>query len=232
MHLDLTHETNERAMLLSLAARLPQPLTFFDVGANVGSYSIPFAERFPDSWVYAFEPIPSTNAGLYANVMDIPNIVTCLWGLSDDCRLGVEYHVSAMDSGATSLAPLEEDRFGPIEIVRGDVSTLDRAGNIGVVPSIVKCDVEGAELLVFRGGKELLAQRHPLIQCELHRRWSARFHYHPNDLIAFLAGFGYACYRLDPSDQAKLQIFPEMTDDVVETNFYFLHQDQHRSLLP
>jgi hypothetical protein len=99
-------------------------------------------------------------------------------------------------------------------------------------PNVIKCDVEGAELLVFRGAEKTLNQSHPIIQCEMLRKWAKRFDYHPNDLIAYLAEFGYQCFHLDPADPTKLVRFYTMIDSTVETNFYFLHPLKHKERMP
>ena len=54
---------------------------------------------------------------------------------------------------------------------------------------LIKCDVEGHELEVFRGGERLLRAQRPILvfECE------ARHHRHdtPAAVFAFLAGLGY-----------------------------------------
>jgi hypothetical protein len=52
------------------------------------------------------------------------------------------------------------------------------------------------------------------------RKWSARYGYHPNNVIDYLGTFGYNCFVLRGG---VLVPFPEMTDDTVETNFFFMH---------
>jgi len=56
------------------------------------------------------------------------------------------------------------------------------------------------------------------------RKWSARFHYHPNDLIDLFAQLGYACFKNNATQLARLEM---MTDDTRETNFFFLHRETH-----
>ena len=55
----------------------------------------------------------------------------------------------------------------------------------------IKCDVEGAELEVFRGAKNLLQAHHPWILCELHSR--------ANDQACreLIGGFGYSFESVD-----------------------------------
>ena len=233
------YERNEVEMLLSLASDLEGSITFFDIGANEGLYSIEFAKRFPKSMVYAFEPIPEMQKvlcrNLDANGVGFPgtrNVVMCPFGISDENNDYAEFHVSPLNYGATSLAPLEEERFGKTLNVRACTRTLDSVVTSRLVdwstPNVIKCDVEGAELLVLRGAEKTLNQSHPIIQCEMLRKWAKRFDYHPNELIAYLAQFGYQCYTLRDN---KLVPFPVMTDETVETNFYFL-TEAHKNRMP
>jgi len=215
--IDWNYELKERLMLFSLAK---DGDTFFDIGANEGLYSIPFARRFSGSRVYAFEPIPQIRERLNENIrMDgkLKNIFVFPCGLSDKQGL-VDFYFSPSDPGATSMAPLEE-RFGATVRIRTSVTTIDELSDLHPVPNIIKCDVEGAELLVLKGGAETIAKHHPIIQCEMLRKWAKRFDYHPNDIIAFLKQFGYQCFSLRDS---KLERFETMTEETTETNFYFL----------
>ena len=60
----------------------------------------------------------------------------------------------------------------------------------------LKCDVEGGELLVFKGGLQTLQHHKPVIFCEMLRKWSAPFGYHPNDIITLLGELGYLCFTV------------------------------------
>jgi FkbM family methyltransferase len=63
--------------------------------------------------------------------------------------------------------------------------TLDNFTRAAPAPDFIKCDVEGAEVEVFRGAQRLLAERRPRILCEIHSE--------PNReaLLADLKRFGY-----------------------------------------
>src|SRR4051812_26601522 len=93
---------------------------------------------------------------------------------------------------------------------------------------LLKCDVEGAELFVFRGGRETLARHQPIIFAEMLRKWSAKFEYHPNDIISFLRPLDYSCFALD---SAGLSRCDEVTDATTQTNFIFLNTSKHRELI-
>ena len=88
----------------------------------------------------------------------------------------------------------------------------------------VKCDVEGAEYFVYQGGLETLKKFKPIIFSEMLRKWSAKFDYHPNDIINLLKQIGYLCFVIRGR---KLEEFTLMDENTLETNFIFLHKEKH-----
>ena len=89
----------------------------------------------------------------------------------------------------------------------------------------IKCDVEGAELLVFKGALETLKKDKPIVFSEMLRKWSAKYDYHPNDIIELFSGFGYRCFTTN--GRGKLKAFTQMTQETIETNYFFLHKEKH-----
>ena len=98
------------------------------------------------------------------------------------------------------------------------------AANQNVAPDFIKCDVEGAELLVVRGGESTLVSHRPIVFAEVLRKWSKPFGYHPNDMLAFFCRLGYQCYAVRTSG---VRVITEVTEETVETNYAFLHADAH-----
>lgn len=88
----------------------------------------------------------------------------------------------------------------------------------------IKCDVEGAEFLVFKGAQETLRRDKPVIFTEMLRKWSAPFNYHPNDMIKFFADLSYDCFVIE--DGERLQRFTTVDEMTVETNYIFCHRDK------
>jgi hypothetical protein len=67
-----------------------------------------------------------------------------------------------------------------------------------------------------------------MVFTEMLRKWSKRFGYHPNEIIALFQQFGYHCFVLS---EGILQPFLEMTEQTVETNFFFLHAERHLEMV-
>ena len=210
--LETDYERAERDALVAFAR--PGDV-LFDVGAYVGWYSVDFAKRVPESMVYAFEPISENRKELVLNTAIYNNIVTYPVGLSNHGGF-VNFYVSGKESGTASMSQLEEERFGTTMVTSHLVTTLDTHCARRTGPSFIKIDVEGAELLVLQGAIETLSQHRPIVLCEMLRKWSARFSYHPNDIIAFMAGLDYRCQTVDGRP------FELMTNETIERNFFFL----------
>ena len=91
----------------------------------------------------------------------------------------------------------------------------------------IKCDVEGAEKLVFEGGLETIKKYKPIIYAEMLRKWSKSFGYHPDDIINLLADIGYHCYRYFNNKMEKID---SVTPQMETTNFFFLQQSKHKTI--
>lgn len=206
--------------LLAVNAR-----NILDVGANIGFYSIRFAKRFPEARVFAFEPMPTSHAFLQRNIAanSVGGQVTCFnYGLSETNGT-VEFFVSP--TGGTNASMKNVANAQDAVSIVGLTLTLDQwVGNQCVVPDFIKCDVEGAELLVFRGGRATLTKHRPIVFAELLRKWSKPFGYHPNNMIAFFAELGYQCFAVGSLGVRRLA---EVTDATQETNYAFLHVEMH-----
>jgi FkbM family methyltransferase len=204
----------------------------FDIGANVGFYSLHWASRIAQGGqIHAFEPVPSTFAWLKRNV-EINHLTEVVrtnnFGLSDEKKTLSIYLPAVSGCGAASIKNLHPEESS--QVVEVDVRTLDdyvsEAGLSRI--DLIKIDVEGAELFVIKGGFKTIAQTKPLIFMELLRKWSKPFGYHPNEVLALLGEIGYRCYTFEDN---KVIPFDTMTEETVQTNFFFAHPDRHAEWL-
>lgn len=200
----------------------------FDIGANVGWYSMSIAKAIPTVQIYAFEPIPKTFDYLNANIMknNFANIKTFNFGLSNENK-EVSFFYYPEGPGNSSLTDLSGNQT--VQKIPCYVKTIDdfiSEQNIRV--DFIKCDVEGAELFVFKGGINSIRNFKPVIFTEMLRKWSKKMGYHPNEIIHLMKGIGYYCFYLMND---KLVEILEMTESTMETNFFFLHGEKHHKLI-
>ena len=197
----------------------------FDIGANIGFMALHFAKKYPAKTVLAFEPAPRTYEFLRKNIALNPlisNVTAYNFGFSDVCGTQKFYYYPEV-SGASSLG--NDDFVDNKESINCIFKTLDEfCDQENIFPDFLKLDIEGAELLALRGGSNIIENYKPMLFMEMLRKWAAKFNYHPNDIIKFLAKLGYGCYI---SKDNFLQKICEVTDDTSETNFVFLNYEKH-----
>lgn len=150
------------------------PQVLWDIGANVGMYSLYAAKRFPQLQVYAFEPsvlnleMLARNIdanGLTERITIVPSPLFSRSG-RDVFRLqglqrGGAHSAFSVDYGQDNK-PLEIDlAYSTIGF-----SIDDLTKNLGIpVPDHVKLDVDGVEHLILGGGAESLTN--PKVQSVL-----------------------------------------------------------------
>ncbi len=127
--------------------------TFFDIGANIGSYAL-VASELPHARVFAFEPHPVTAKLLSENVRlnHRQNVTVC------PVAVGQRDGVVRLTNHAGSSVNHEVVRndAAAVEVPCRRVETLCR--EYGVVPQYVKVDVEGFEFEVLAGFGPLLSR--------------------------------------------------------------------------
>jgi FkbM family methyltransferase len=179
-------------------------MMFFDIGANAGLFTVAAAKKLlgAESAIYAFEPCPPTFAMLEKNqrLNGIDRVHTVCLALSDTAG-PADLHVNVrFKDGLNSLADPSHTDAEVVEKVSIETSTLDDFVAHNGIPrvDVMKVDVEGAELAVFRGGQKLLSREDaPLILYEGYSWCSAGFHYHPVEIMWLLEGCGYELFVLD-----------------------------------
>lgn len=223
-----SYETDETRFLKAV---FREGDVFLDIGANLGWYSLVLGRNCPGSRIFAFEPIPSTVAALEKNIRlnALQNVEPiCMGMFNKEDELSFLYAPDV--SGATSLKVTGQTRGRTsIQSVTCRTTTLDSfCAERDIVPTLLKIDVEGAELMVVQGGGETL-QHTPIILMELLRKWSREFGYHPNDVFALLAQYGYGAWVF--SADGSLQSCDQVTEETIQTNYVFLHPQKHADVI-
>ena len=223
------YEAAEFALVERIVGQLasPQPL-LIDIGGNVGYYSIGLTKLHPRLRVWAFEPVPATAAHFEKNcrLNACREIELHPVALSDhDGEVTLHVH-PAYSVAASEANILESSETVPVVCSRMKLDTF-MAKVPGARIDFIKCDVEGGEFAVFRGAEAVLRKDQPVVFAEMLRKWSAKFGYHPNDMIAWFAVLGYRCHAI--ADGAA-RLIEAVDDSTLETNFIFLHKDRHEGL--
>lgn len=159
--------TGEREVLSDILERIRSQDVFFDIGANVGFYSCFVGQ---EASTISFEPQPANAARCSANLAEngIEGQVKEL-AVSDDsgiATLSVEERGVNPGAGRSSLrgnSPSSES----VTVETGRIDDLVEASEVPR-PTVVKIDVEGAEVEVLRGMTGILDECR-LIYCEIHQ---------------------------------------------------------------
>lgn len=216
---------------LALISRLARGAkVIFDIGANIGWYSLHLAQQEPQARIYAFEPVPTTHLRLLANIgrnAAGARVTPVKDGLSDAPGAFDMFVPATSGSPAASLNDLHPGEGSRRVSCR--FTTLDDFVAEHAIERLdfLKCDVEGAELRVLKGGAKSLSRFRPAVVIELLRKWSAAFGYHPNDVLDLFAAQGYVCYGVSEHALTRVE---RVTDETRETNYVFLDPARHPSV--
>ncbi len=222
-----TGEEFEGAEIALLTSALPPGGVLIDVGANIGRLTIEAAIAVDGLRVLAVEPVEHTYTALAANITRnglASRVIVRRLALSDHVGRGV------MTSDLGSANHLVSDNQVPgheqIEITTLD-SLLAQQGLDRV--DVIKCDVEGAELLVLMGATRTLDTFRPAILVEIEQRWATRYERNATELFDYLSARGYGYERIR-GGKVEPHGSSVMEDLAVANNFWFTAHDPSERL--
>lgn len=234
----ITGQMEDERPIVEFLHRAIQPGdTFFDVGSNVGFYSLyvgPLCGKNGD--IHAFEANPSLIEPLRKSI-----------ALNED-RSNIKLNAVAVGKESNKFLPLYgperigNSSFHPhgwlnrLSFVSVPVVSLDDYFSANGLTKVdgMKIDIEGAELEAFEGMLQIFDRAPPkFIICELmpasvaNRAESAA---HPTEIMDYLASKGYVACELNIDGKLRL---PPLNSAVVESsphvvNVIFAHKEFQR----
>ena len=170
----------------------------FDIGANIGLHSILLSRLIgPQGRLFAFEPNPELIPALKRTISELGNATLEELALSDKNSESLLF--VPPDDSMGSLADWTKDaEVGNSHTVSCREYRIDDLIEKGRLPqpNFIKCDVEGAELLVFRGARQTLERPDaPLIMFEINKPASSAFGFAATAAVDFLAVLKNPNYR-------------------------------------
>ncbi len=223
--------------------------TALDLGANFGLYSYHLSRTLGASGrIYAFEPVPFTFATLrlVSRILRFRNVTLFEKGCSEEAGK-ISFEVPVQDSGAFSagqayIGGRRDDREGKETQVRWagtkevfcEVVSLDDFLPELDELSLIKCDIEGAELFAFRGAKEMIARHLPTAICEINPWFLEGFGVQLEELTSFFFDQGYGLYHYRV-DNGRGSLCSVNVAEVVEDNYVCIHPrrlERFSALLP
>lgn len=178
--------------VIELLSRYIEPGTVaLDIGASLGLWSLPLGRvvRSNSGRLWCFEPNPANIPLLHANlernglasVAEVKPVA--LGSRRGTVRLGHR------ESGGGNAAVLALDAGDFVEVPVVPLDDFDFPHRV----SFIKMDVEGFELEVLRGGRQLIARDQPMVYGEFNATWLRR---READLAAALSSFAALGYHV------------------------------------
>ena len=184
--------SGERQELEIVRDHLRPGMTFYDVGANIGIFSMTAARIVGSGGqVVAFEADPE----IAERLREHARRNSFSW-------MSVEQKAAWRESGTVMFervdASVSPDRgVGHVvdskneRVVSLDAIALDDCSPKYRAPDFIKCDVEGAEGEVFQGARRLLEKQRPRVLCEIHTESSRQL------VLSEFSRFDYVCENCD-----------------------------------
>lgn len=195
-------------VLEEISRRLGPPISgslAIDAGAFLGTHSVYFVRICGVSRVIAYEPDPETFDTLQENVHlnGVQDRVVCF-----NKALGAKPGFAALVRQGPSNTGSNRVQYGlekgatRVEVVKLDEELMAAEGNC---VQLIKIDVEGFEIQVVKGARQLIRRHHPLLCIEVHST------HHLVHLLRLMWAEGYGivdCLGFSPTYILEISISP------------------------
>jgi FkbM family methyltransferase len=166
----------------------------YDIGANVGTWSLLAKSLIPRARIHAFEPLGKHQTQFLHNFTGREDITLHRVAVGSD-NATETFHVTDFSDASSLLHPSEASlsQFGvreveqiPLQVFRLDDYRLHQQLPW---PDLIKLDIQGYELEALRGGPECLRSAKAIIaEVSFIEYYEGQCLFH--DLVAYLAEFG------------------------------------------
>lgn len=176
----------------------------FDIGANVGSHSLPIASYVGEEGkVYAFEPVPWAMNRMKRNLElnSFKNLVLEAIALSDvneevEMKFRASFKIGSK-SGIGQDGKIDDGWWSECEQVKVHMETLDSYvlnHHISHI-DLIKLDVDGFEGKVIRGALDTLKRFQPILIMEVAPAWTEMRGDNMKDVLQGIEQLGYKFYK-------------------------------------
>jgi FkbM family methyltransferase len=202
-HYRVVSHGGETEYLTAMLADLRRDDVLFDVGANIGMVSLHAAKICK---TVAFEPDPSFRQRLNANMGLNPDRVFALEPIAvSDSDSTMQLFTDGADGKSPSL--VQNGERPSVTVPARSLDSLMTEGRLPR-PTVIKLDIEGAEILALRGAKQLLTglDRPRALFIEVHDTYLPGFGSSADEVHSLLREYGYTndVYRSERGGQTHL----------------------------
>ncbi len=172
---------------------------FFDIGANIGYYSLIVSKQVGENGqIHAFEPVSGVFAQLQSNIElnGISNISANQNAVYEKSGT-LDLFVSSGENTGMSSIFHHDTESGVVEKV--DAITIDDYVEKMKIDRIdlIKIDIEGAELFALKGMKNTLQRFKPMVFMELSQEVLRNASVNEKEIIQFMAKMDYELKGID-----------------------------------
>lgn len=183
--------------------------TIIDIGANIGEYTLSAASLLDENGkVMAFEPVKKMYEQLIQNIELNPHlknkILVIKKALGNQKNILPIYDEAHTDN--EGLYSLHQKNFkNSIKIEDIEIDTLDQIFKEYKISTVqfIKIDVEGNELFVLEGAKEVIQNFKPKLMIEISEKNIHAAGYTINDLFEFLNPYNYSIFLIQKRGSLK-----------------------------
>ncbi len=188
----------EKDLILDMIAVLKPNDILYDIGASVGALSIPAAQKVKQGKVISFEPdsenVESLRNNFVLNGIENFQILHCAVG-------EVEGEMELFTEGSKGFSPSLRQVNGISTFKKVEIKTIDNliANNVIPSPNVIKMDIEGAEMMGFKGMSNLLSgsNKPRLIVFEIHPGFLPAFNTNVTEILRFVLDKNYQIGSLE-----------------------------------
>jgi FkbM family methyltransferase len=208
----------ELPMLRRFVEAILPDCCLYDVGASLGLHSIVGGSQLGETAeIHAFEPEIVSCAKYWANTRLLRqrmNVQLSRCFISDVSTTSSPLDLSPLqlllDSPELKLAPSHHlYLFNQPEAEQIPQIRLDDYVQAGArPPTVIKSDIEGAELLLLQGAVTVLREYRPVLFISLHPELISNFSYTPEDFYAFLDSHDYKWEILNTIGETHVYAYP------------------------
>lgn len=208
----------EKERIASMALNIDRADVILDIGAETGDMSALFASWVPDGGIHLVEPNPAAWPGIRfiweANSLPMPLSTFVGFAAAQPAVAPAENTGGQAQVGkwppcaANPIDPAAGFRHLAEETDTTASSTIDELVGDARLNAIT-IDVEGAELEVLRGAREVLLNQRPIVWVSIHPAFMRHhFDQRPTDVRSYMRGAGYEPIHLGDDHESHWMFEP------------------------
>ena len=192
----------------------------WDIGANIGSISLPLLKKFNKLKSVMFEPNPEVCGRLIRNLHNNPTLVSQsiimnIALLNINKFIAFYIPINEENSGIGGIIGGNDRNIYPLT-VQSDYGDQLIEKNICPIPELIKIDVEGSEYEVLEGMKNTLQKYKPSIIFENNIVRLKENSHSKDKIIKFLQSLNYTIYKLPEKKKINSHESENIEDFIAE----------------